>query len=49
MSKTIKYSRHAQRRIKWRKISQAEVELTVKEPEKTELTEKGRKNAFKTI
>jgi len=49
INKTIKYDRHALRRMKWRSISQSEVELTLKKPEKTELTDKGRKNAFKTI
>ena len=49
IEKVVKYDRHACRRMKWRMISQAEVEQTLKEPEKTELTEQGRKNAFKTI
>ena len=49
IEKVVKYDRHARRRMKWRRISQAEVEQTLKEPEKTELTEQGRKSAFKTI
>ena len=49
IGKTIKYDRHAHRRMKWRRISQVEVEQTLNEPEKIELTEQGRKNAFKTI
>jgi hypothetical protein len=47
--KPIKYDRHARRRMKWRKISKEEVELTLKKPDKTELIEKRRKNAFKSI
>ena len=35
--------------MKWRRISQTEVEQALKEPEKTELTSIGRINAFKTI
>ncbi len=49
IDKTIKYDRHALRRMKWRRISQSEVELTLKEPEKSERTDRGRKNAFKTL
>ncbi len=49
VEKEIKYDRHARRRMKWRKISQAEVEQTLKEPDKTESTKEGRRNAFKTI
>jgi len=49
IDKKIKYDRHALRRMKWRSISQSEVELTLKEPEKAELADKGRKNAFKTL
>ena len=49
INKAIKYDRHALRRMKWRRISQSEVEQTVKEPENTERTERGRKNAFKTL
>lgn len=47
--KLVKYDRHARRRMKWRKISQAEVEQTLNKPDKTELTPEGRKNAFKAI
>lgn len=49
IEKTIKYARHARRRMRWRKISQVEVEQTLKWPERTELTKEGRKNAFKPI
>lgn len=49
LKKPIKYDRHARRRMKWRRISQREVEQTLKEPDKTELTTYSRKNAFKRI
>ncbi len=49
IGKVIKYDRHARRRMKWRRISQIEVELTLAEPDKTEFTKEGRKNAFKVI
>ena len=45
----IKFSRHAKRQIKWRKISVKELKTTVTNPDKLEDTIKGRKNAFKTI
>ena len=47
--KSIKYDRHARRRMKWRKISNEEVENVLKSPDKIEQTEKGRINAFKII
>jgi len=49
MTKPIVYDRHARRRMKWRKITQAEVEEVLKNPEKIEPTERGRCNAFKTV
>ncbi len=49
IGKVIKYDRHARRRMKWRRISQTEVELTLAEPDKAEFTKEGRKNAFKVI
>jgi Domain of unknown function (DUF4258) len=45
----IEYTRHARRRMKWRKISESEVELTVSAPDNVEPTEKKRYNAYKTI
>ncbi len=47
--KTIIYVRHAKRRMRWRKISETEVEQTLEDPDKTELTGEGRKNIFKII
>jgi len=45
----IKFDRHARRRMKWRKISEAEVMTTLENPERTEDTIKGRKNAYRLI
>ena len=42
----VKFDRHARRRMKWRKISEAEVMTTLENPERTEDTIKGRKNAY---
>ena len=43
----IEYTRHAKRRLKWRKISVANVELAVISPDKLEPSEKNRINALK--
>ncbi len=45
----IVYDRHAKRRMKWRNISQKEVEAVLKNPDITELTKKERINAIKKI
>ena len=45
----IEYTRHARRRMKWRKISESEVELAINAPDKVEPTEKKRHNAYRTI
>ena len=47
--KEIYISRHAKRQMKWRKISDKEVEETIFDPEKLEDSIKGRKNAYKHI
>ena len=47
--KEIYFSRHAKRRMKWRKISEEEVQNTISNPEKIETSIKGRKNAYKHI
>ena len=49
MEKVISFDRHAKRRMKWRKISEAEVISVLKEPEKMEPTIYGRINVFKTM
>jgi hypothetical protein len=45
----IEYTRHARRRMKWRNISEAEVQSTLSEPEKRESSERNRINAYKHI
>lgn len=35
--------------MRWRKISEKEVEVAINNPDKLENTVKGRKNAFKTV
>lgn len=49
MMKPIKFDRHARRRMKEREITEEEAEITIKEPEFTEPSVKGRTNAFKFI
>ena len=44
----IKFSRHARRQMKWRKITEKEVKMAINNPDKLEDSIKGRKNAFKT-
>ena len=45
----IKFSRHAKRQMKWRKINENELRVAITNPDKLEDTLKGRKNAFKSI
>lgn len=45
----IYFSRHAKRQMRWRRISEEEVQNTILNPEETEDSIKGRKNAFKHI
>jgi hypothetical protein len=45
----IKFSRHAKRQMKWRKIADEEVKEAINNPDKLEDTIRDRKNAFKTI
>ena len=49
MDKFIIYARHARRRMKWRKISEEEVEQTLRNPDKIDSLPDGRQNAFKVI
>ncbi|MDP2647268.1 MAG: DUF4258 domain-containing protein [Desulfobacterales bacterium] len=46
---SIRFSRHAQRQMKWRKIAETEAEATIAEPDMLRDTIKERKNAFKTL
>ena len=45
----IRFSRHARRQMKWRKIGVEEVRSVVREPERLEDSIRGRRNAFKTV
>ena len=49
MSRRIRYDRHARRRMRWRGISESEVEQTVMEPDRLEASIRDRTNAFKRI
>ncbi|MBI4689613.1 MAG: DUF4258 domain-containing protein [Nitrospirae bacterium] len=49
MEKVIRFDRHARRRMKWRKISEEEVNLVLSCPDKTEQSIKGRTNVYKAI
>ena len=49
MEKALRFDRHARRRMKWRRISEEEVTLTLSSPDKTEQSIKGRINVYKTI
>jgi hypothetical protein len=46
---SIIISRHAQRQMKWRKISETEVKSTIADPDMLQHAIKERKNAFKTL
>jgi hypothetical protein len=45
----IRFSRHARKQMKWRRIGEGEVQETITDPEKVEDTVKERKNAFKEV
>ncbi len=45
----IKFSRHAKRQMKWRRVSESEVQEAIYKADKLEDTVKGRKNAFKRV
>ena len=47
--KTLKYVRHARRRMKWRKISEEEVVRTLNDPGKVEALEENKYHAYKSI
>jgi len=49
LDKPIKFDRHARRRMKWRRISEEEVYLTIENPDKVEESIKGRVNLYKSI
>lgn len=45
----VKYTRHAKRRMKWRRISKEEIEKTLEAPDRTESCGGRRVNAFKSL
>jgi hypothetical protein len=45
----IRFSRHARRQMKWRKVAESEVQEAIYNPDKLEDTVKGRKIAFKMV
>lgn len=45
----IKFTRHAKRRMKWRKVSIEEVESVIKKPDKSEKSYNQRINVYKKI
>ena len=49
MDKFIIYARHARRRMQWRKISEQEVEQTLRNPDKIDSLPDRRQNAFKML
>ena len=49
MSSSIRYDRHARRRMRWRGISETEVEDTILDPDRVEPSIRGRTNAYKQI
>ena len=49
MDLPIRFDRHAKRRMKWRRISEEEVNLTLNNPDRVEESIKGRINVYKSI
>ena len=45
----LEITRHARRRMKWRRITEEDVRATIDEPDKTEESVSGRKNVYKEI
>jgi hypothetical protein len=45
----MRLSRHAQKQVKWRKITEKEIEETIINPDRLKDSIKERKNAFKLI
>jgi hypothetical protein len=45
----IRFSRHAKKQMKWRRIDEEEVQETITNPQKVEDTVKDRKNAFEEV
>lgn len=49
MEKSVRFDRHARRRLQWRRISEEEVMQVLNSPDRIEPSLKGRVNAFKTV
>jgi len=47
--KSIRYDRHAKRRMKEREVAEEEAEMAINNPDYIEPSIKGRKNAYKFI
>ena len=47
--KPIRFDRHARKRMRDREVTPEEAEMTIREPEYTEPSVKGRTNVFKSI
>ncbi len=45
----VRYTRHAKRQMKWRRITEEEVVSVLKEPQRVEASVKDRFNAFKVL
>ncbi len=45
----IEYTRHARRRMKWRKISESDIETALTDTDNIETSEGNRSNAYKYI
>ena len=49
MNRPIRYDRHARRRMRWRGISESEVEEAIVDQDRVEPSIRGRTNAYKQI
>jgi hypothetical protein len=46
---TIRFDRHARRRMKWRSISEQEIFAAMEKPDRIETSVMGRKNVYKLM
>ena len=49
MMKPVNYDRHAKRRMEERGVTDEEVEITIREPEHSKASIKGRQNAYRFV
>ena len=47
--KVVVYTRHAKRRMKWRKISEEEIISTLSDPDEIQPLEDGKEHVYKTL